>query len=264
VGTQAAIPPAPGTSISPSGWQPVGTDGRPASPLGGFPQRLRQAAEQGDLAAAFEVGTRHLEGRGVPANPGEAARWYQRAAEGGIAPAQYRLGSLLEKGTGVPRDVARARSLYERAAEAGNGKAMHNLAVLFAQGAVGDRPDYRAASLWFRRAAEIGVADSQYNLGILYARGLGVDQNLAESYKWFALAALGGDQDAGSKRDEVAGRIDAQTLVAARLAVQTFTPRAEPDAAVRVAAPAGGWGDEVRPAPSQASQQRRTPGATQR
>ena len=48
------------------------------------------------------------------------------------------------------------------------------------------------------------VADSQYNLAILHARGLGVDQNLAESYKWFALAAQQGDQDAGKKRDDVA------------------------------------------------------------
>ena len=50
-----------------------------------------------------------------------------------------------------------------------------------------------------------GVADSQYNLGILYARGIGVDQNLAESYKWFSLAAQQGDQDAAKKRDDVAG-----------------------------------------------------------
>ena len=41
---------------------------------------------------------------------------------------------------------------------------------------------------------------------ILYARGIGIEQNLAESYKWFALAANTGDQDAARKRDEVAGR----------------------------------------------------------
>ena len=44
-----------------------------------------------------------------------------------------------------------------------------------------------------------------------------VEQNLAESYKWFALAAAQGDQDAAKKRDDVAGRLDAQSLVAARL-----------------------------------------------
>jgi localization factor PodJL len=237
----------PGTVVSPTGWQPVGGGQRPGTSV---PPALREAADRGDPLAAFEMGTRHLEGRGVPVSAQEAARWYQRAADAGIVPAQYRLGSLYEKGTGVLRDFERARRLYERAAEAGNGKAMHNLAVMYAQGQHGgNRPDYRTAAQWFRRAADHGITDSQYNLGILYGRGLGVEQSLAESYKWFALAAQGGDQDAGKKRDEVAGRLDAQTLAAARLAVQTFTPKPEPEAAVRVATPSA-WADEqpARPA----------------
>jgi localization factor PodJL len=241
-----------GTTVSPTGWQPV--DSRTGRAIS-IPESLRAAADAGDPVAAHEMGTRYLEGRGVAASAAEAAKWYQRAADAGIPLAQYRLGSLYEKGTGVLRDFERARRLYERAAEAGNGKAMHNLAVMFAQGQASERPDYRTAAQWFRKAAEHGVSDSQYNLGILYARGLGVDQSIAESYKWFALAAAGGDQDAGKKRDEVAARLDAQTLVAARLAVQTFAAKPEPEAAVRVAAPAGGWGDppaaEAPSAPAQ-------------
>ncbi|MBN8938848.1 MAG: SEL1-like repeat protein [Rhizobiales bacterium] len=248
--TTGSVPSSPrglplGTSVSPAGWQSVGRAGERQSTI---PAPLKTAAEGGNPAAAFELGTRYLEGRGVAVSATEAAGWYQRAADAGLAPAQYRLGSLYEKGTGVARDLPRARGLYEKAAEAGNGKAMHNLAVMFAQGALSERPDYRTAAQWFRRAADFGVADSQFNLGILYARGLGVDQSLAESYKWFALAALGGDQDAAKKRDEVAGRLDAQTLVAVRLAVQTFTAKPEPETAVRVTAPAGGWGDEPRAA----------------
>jgi localization factor PodJL len=101
--------------------------------------------------------------------------------------------------------------------------------------------NYKSASQWFRKAAERGVADSQFNLGILYARGIGVEQNLAESYKWFSLAAAQGDADAGRKRDDVAKRLDPQSLAAAQLAVQTFTPEGQPDDAVNVASPAGGW-----------------------
>jgi len=259
-GSVARTPPTgPGSTLSPSGWQPIDTrTGRPVT----VPPALKAAADAGDPIAAFELGTRYLEGRGVAVSASEAARWYQRAADAGVVPAQYRLGSLYEKGTGVLRDFERARRLYERSGEAGNAKAMHNLAVMYAQGQVTQRPDYRAAATWFRRAAEHGVADSQYNLGILYARGLGVEQSLAESYKWFALAAAGGDQDAGKKRDEVAARIDAQTLVAARLAVQTFTAKTEPEQAVRVAAPAE-WSDPpadpaqpARPAPRRAQSTR--------
>jgi localization factor PodJL len=101
------------------------------------------------------------------------------------------------------------------------------------------------ASQLFHKAADRGVSDSQYNLGILYARGIGVEQNLAESYKWFALAADQGDADAGKKRDEVAARLDPQSLVAARLAVQTWTADPQPEEAVSVKAPAGGWDHAV-------------------
>ena len=117
---------------------------------------------------------------------------------------------------------------------------MHNLAVLYAEGIDG-KPDYKAAAEWFRKAAGYGVADSQYNLAILYARGIGVQNNLAESYKWFALAAAKGDRDAAKKRDEVAARLDRQTLMAAKLAVQTFVAEREPEAATSLRMPPGGW-----------------------
>jgi localization factor PodJL len=117
---------------------------------------------------------------------------------------------------------------------------MHNLAVLDADGG-GKGADYRSAVQWFRKAADRGVADSQYNLGILYSRGIGVEQNLAESFKWFSLAAAQGDADAARKRDDVANRLDPQSLAAAKLAIQTFTAEPQPDDAVNVASPAGGW-----------------------
>jgi localization factor PodJL len=212
-------------------------DRLPAS-IGG--PALRTAAANGNPAAEYEIAVRFAEGRGVPANLELAVQWFERAAKQGLAPAQYRLGSLHEKGQGVKKDLDKARQLYLAAADKGNAKAVHNLAVLYAEGIDG-KPDYRTASQWFRKAADRGVADSQYNLGILYARGIGVDQNLAESYKWFALAAQQGDQDAGKKRDDVAGRLDQQSLVAAKLAVQTWTADAPPDEAVNVKTPAGGW-----------------------
>ena len=146
----------------------------------------------------------------------------------------------MEKGHGVKKDLEAARRLYIAAADKGSAKAMHNLAVLYAEGIDG-KPDYKIASQWFRKAASRGVADSQYNLGILYARGIGVEQNLAESYKWFALAAQQGDQDAGRKRDDVAARLDPQSLVAAKLAAQTFTAEPQPDEATNVKSPPGGW-----------------------
>jgi localization factor PodJL len=208
---------------------------------------LRAAALKGDPAAAYEVGVRFAEGKGVAPDLDQAAKWYDRAAQAGVVPAIFRLGTFYEKGLSVKKDVDIARRYYAQAAERGSAKAMHNLAVLDADGG-GKGANYKSASIWFRKAADRGVADSQFNLGILYARGIGVEQNLAESFKWFSLAAAQGDADAGRKRDDVAKRLDVQSLAAARLAIQTFTPEPQPDDAVNVASPAGGWDSAPAPA----------------
>jgi localization factor PodJL len=209
---------------------------------------LRTAALANDPAAAYELGARYAEGRGMPQSMPDAVRWLERAADAGFAPAQFRLASLNEKGDGLKKDIQAARRLYLAAAGKGHAKAMHNLAVLYAEGIDG-KPDYKAASEWFRKAASYGVTDSQYNLAILFARGIGVQANLAESYRWFALAAANGDSDAAKKRDEVATRLDQKTLAAAKLAAQSFAPEREPDEAINLKAPPGGW-DHVPAAPA--------------
>ena len=212
----------------------------PALPVTIGGPMLRAAAVEGNPAAQYEIGVRYIDGRGVTANIEEAARWLERAAKAGFAPALFRLGGLYDKGGGLKRDRALARQLYSAAAEKGHAKAMHNLAVLYAEGLDG-RPNYRAAAQWFTKAADYGIADSQYNLAILYIRGIGVEQNLAESYKWFALAANQGDQEAAKKRDEVAERLDPQSLNAAQLAVQAFRIAQQPEQAVSLQVPNGGW-----------------------
>lgn len=233
----AVTPPAATAALlAPTAAAPADAAKLPAA-IGGA---LRTAAQHGEAGAAYEIALRYAEGRGVPLSLEEAARWFRRAAELGLAPAQYRLGSLYEKGQGLKKDLEAARRLYISAAEKGNAKAMHNLAVLYAEGLDG-KPDFRTAAQWFRKAAERGVADSQFNLGIIFAKGIGTEQNLSESYKWFALAAAQGDADAARKRDDIAARLDAQALAAARLAVQTFTPEPQPDEAINVKAPPGGW-----------------------
>lgn len=193
-------------------------------------------------AAAYEIAMRYAEGRGVPADLAAAVPWFLRAAELGLAPAQFRLGSLYEKGQGVKKDIGEARRWYQAAADRGNANAMHNIAVLYAEGFDG-KPDFATAAQWFIKAARYGVADSQYNLAILYVRGIGLEQNLAEAYKWFAIAAQKGDKDAAKKRDDLAQRLDQQSLTAARLAAQTFVPLVAPEEAVTVPPPPGGWED---------------------
>ncbi|MEQ8400844.1 MAG: peptidoglycan-binding protein [Roseitalea porphyridii] len=189
------------------------------------PIALRQAAIGGDAKALHVIGDRIAMGaESDPAALAEAFDWYERAAELGYAPAQYRLGNFHEKGFGTERDIAAAKTWYQMAAEQGNASAMHNLAVLFASGADG-APDFDSAARWFLRAAELGVRDSQFNLGILSAKGQGMPQDLGESYKWFALAAQSGDEDAASKRDDIANVLRPDQLEQARGATALWKPK---------------------------------------
>ncbi|PTW62108.1 localization factor PodJL [Breoghania corrubedonensis] len=224
---------APQASVAPRGEQPAPRDSVPSAPApdeAAGPLALRMAANNGNPRAQFEIALRYTEGKGVPADLVKAAEWYKRAAEGGLAPAQYRLGSFYEKGRGVQKNLAEARKWYQRAADQGNVKAMHNMAVLLADGSLG-KPDFAGAARWFEKAAEHGVRDSQFNLGVLYARGLGVKKDLAASYKWFAIAAKLGDNDAATKRDEIANSLPEAQLAEARKAVSSWKQRNADDAA---------------------------------
>ncbi len=217
---------------------PVAIDTMP--PTGSTPIALQTAAANGDPAAQYEIASRLAEGRGTSPDPAAAISWYQMAAAQGLAPAQYRLGSMYEKGLGVAEDNDTAQIWYLRAAGQGNRKAMHNLAVIYADGVSGE-PDLESAAQWFRKAADYGLNDSQFNLGILYARGMGVPRNMAEAYKWLEIAAANGDADAGVRRDAIAAELDEQSLVAARLAAQTWQPKPLLQTANAVELPAGGW-----------------------
>ena len=101
--------------------------------------QLREAAEQGDAEAQFNLGIVYDFGRGVPEDKLEAVKWYQKAAEQEHADAQVLLSRLYYLGQRVPKN-------YEEAFE------------------------------WARRAAEQGNADAQQVIGDMYRKGEGVPE----------------------------------------------------------------------------------------
>ncbi|MGH1589047.1 hypothetical protein ACRBEV_12595 [Methylobacterium phyllosphaerae] len=203
--------------------------------LGNLPPALAKvklAALDGDGTAVWDLATREADGRGMPRDLSVAAKLYEKLASAGYAPAQYKLAGHYEKGSGVVRDLDKAKLWYGRAAEQGHARSMHNLAVLYAENpAANGKPDFASAASWFRQGAEFGVRDSQYNLGVLYARGLGLTQDLVQSYAWFSAAAGQGDDDAGKKRDDVANKLSPADLASAKSLAANFKPR-KIDAAV--------------------------------
>ena len=89
------------------------------------------------------------------------------------------------------------------------------------------------------------MTDSQFNLGMLYARGLGVAQDFEQSYKWFSLAALNGDADAGKARDDIAKSLNADAV--SRVGAEVGAWKAEPIDLAANFAPIGTWSPTFEP-----------------
>ncbi len=79
----------------------------------------RQAAEQGDAEAQFNLGEMYHRGQGVPEDDGEAIRWYLLAADQGSLfskYAQYALGEMYSRVKGVKEDLIQAHMWFTLAA----------------------------------------------------------------------------------------------------------------------------------------------------
>ena len=81
---------------------------------------IRMAADGGNLAEAQNhLGMLYDQGRGVAADPTEAARWFRRAAAQNLAVAMANLARAYQAGRGVPADPAEARRWQTLAAAHG-------------------------------------------------------------------------------------------------------------------------------------------------
>src|SRR5204862_5329798 len=63
-----------------------------------------------------------------------------------------------------------------------------------------EQKNYRCALEWLRKAADQGHAGAQNRLGVMYERAEGVPMDLMEAYKWFTIAAAGGNTFAAANR----------------------------------------------------------------
>ncbi len=114
---------------------------------------IRKKAEQGDCHAQNELGVVYQNGlKGVPADQGEAIKWFKKSAEGGNVTAQSNLGHMYCAGKGVPKDEVEGAK-------------------------------------WLLKAAQQGQNNAQFNIGKCYWYGTGVAIDLVEAYKWFLLSA---------------------------------------------------------------------------
>ncbi len=83
-------------------------------------QEWRPLAENGYADAQYKLGFMYEEGRGVPLDGIESAKWYRKAARQGHAAAQRSLGLKYEYGQGVPQDKVLAHMWFSLSAANGD------------------------------------------------------------------------------------------------------------------------------------------------
>ena len=87
------------------------------------PELSRQAAEQGDAEAQYNLGFMYAEGLGVSKDEPEWVRWYRLGADQGDAVAQLELGLMLmlmsDAGEGVSKDEPELVRWYRLGADQG-------------------------------------------------------------------------------------------------------------------------------------------------
>ena len=74
----------------------------------------------------------------------------------------------------------------------------------------------------FEDDAKKGRADALYNLGLAYSTGQGVSVDYVAAHKWFNLAALKGNSDAASRRQEIAGELSTGQIAEAQRAAREW------------------------------------------
>jgi TPR repeat protein len=152
----------------------------------------RQAAQQGDVFAQYNLGLSYFAGLGVPKDYVEAGRWFRKSAEQGNARAQTFMAVLYGQGNGVPQDPTEA-------------------------------------ARWMLKAAEQGEDTAQAAVGELYARGDGVPQDYVLAHMWVNLAtshATGEDrQKLATLRDTIAGQMTAQQIAEAQHLAREWKPK---------------------------------------
>jgi TPR repeat protein len=91
---------------------------------------FEQAAQQGDVAAMYDLGIMYNNGKGVEQSYKKAVEYYEQAAHLGHAQAQYNLGVMYYNGQGVERDIAKTREWWTKAAAQGDKTAIKNLKLI--------------------------------------------------------------------------------------------------------------------------------------
>ena len=147
--------------------------------------KYRADQEKPLVAALFPAG---LESESDPA---EAFKWLLSAAKAGKAEAQANVGWLCLRGIGCERDRAEAQRWLTAAAVHDVSQAALGLAEYYGAADATDQ-DLGQSALWAKKASELGNASGSHRHGLALRDGAGIERDLSEAERYFAVAVKQG------------------------------------------------------------------------
>lgn len=175
-------------------------------------ESVRRAAENGEVRAQRNLAIAFQEGRTLPRDYGQAARWYRKAAQKGDR--QWLLGAAYDRGLGVPEDSVEAARWHGKPADQGQASAQLAIGSMYQRGRGGPQRDLKAAE-WFRKSAILGNREGPCAIGMMCETSRGVADEYVRAFAWFDVAAKQDYRVATTARDKL------QLLMAAEQIAET-------------------------------------------
>jgi TPR repeat protein len=144
---------------------------------------LLTQAQAGSAEAQYWMGLVYADGKLIPKDEQEAARWLQESAEQGDARARRTVGLMIFR-----NKPSEGERWLRRAGEQGDAEAQFWLGAGYEQNWFGNNNPQEALN-WYRKAAEKGQPDAECELGLKYESGDGVEQNYTMAVEWYRRAA---------------------------------------------------------------------------
>ena len=191
--------------------------------------KMLELAQKNNAEAQYHIGMFLNNGIGVPKDPKQAFRWFEKGARNGDMLAEYKVGCYLggQFGDIVPLDDALALEHKLKAANAGYSLAQYDVSIVYLK-----RNDVDNAIRWIQAAAAQGVPLALYNLSVSYKDGRGVPVDKVRTYSYFKLAKLSSEgnipQKAQSALDDLKRDMSANEVEAAEQFVAHWKPEPTP------------------------------------
>lgn len=157
---------------------------------------LTELAKRGSARAQDYLGMMYLDGIGVPQDRRVAEEWFSKSAKGKSPEGEFAMGNLYSVEGDHEHDFAKAEKYLRESAHAGYVPAMYALGVLQVKHPeIAQKKPGEALAL-LERAAEAGTWQSSAALGTLARDGRGRPRDIAEAFRWFAIAVRQGGTEA--------------------------------------------------------------------